>query len=72
MIKSTIDVTTRTHTLANLRELMWCPSMGGPGGAGTEGVGAEGSPRWGPGRRNLAFERQMAANPSVGAGMAAD
>ena len=54
---------------------MLCPWMGGPGGASTEGVwGGGSSERTGGvlGRRNLAFERQMAANSSVGAGIAAD
>ena len=54
---------------------MLYPWMGGPGGAGTEGLGDGRSSEitWGPlGRRNLALERQMAANSRVGAGMAAD
>lgn len=49
--------------------------MGGPGGAKTVGVGVGGSSDITGGvlgRRNLAFERQMAANSRVGAGIAAD
>lgn len=49
--------------------------MGGPGGAGTAGVEVGGSSDTTGGllgSRNLALERQMAANSRVGAGMAAD
>ena len=49
--------------------------MGGPGGAGTAGVelgGSSDTTGGVAGRRNLALERQMAANSRVGAGMAAD